>query len=120
MNCQVLNRGCFYFTVTESRNQLWTITSNQIRVFLVYVDIRIHTQYQRSESAILEVPPLICPSPKILVQIYEGGWLEGKRSGTGSLRLPNGDVFEGHWLLDKKEGPGQRVIMEHEVTMTHA
>lgn len=39
-------------------------------------------------------------------QVYEGEWLEGQRSGVGTLRLPNGDTFEGNWLLDKKEGPG--------------
>lgn len=41
-------------------------------------------------------------------QVYDGGWLEGQRSGTGSLRLPGGDIFEGLWLKDKKEGPGER------------
>lgn len=41
-------------------------------------------------------------------QVYEGEWLDGQRSGPGSLRLPGGDVFEGHWLLDKKEGPGEQ------------
>lgn len=47
-----------------------------------------------------------------LCQVYEGGWLDGQRSGAGSLRLPGGDVFEGHWLLDKKEGPGEKYEKE--------
>ncbi|CAM9271806.1 unnamed protein product, partial [Laminaria digitata] len=38
---------------------------------------------------------------------YEGAWVDGQRSGAGSLRLPGGDVFEGYWLQDKKEGPGE-------------
>lgn len=59
---------------------------------------------------------LVCPAKTIAMflsslfapQVYDGGWLDGQRSGTGSLCLPGGDVFEGLWLNDKKEGPGER------------
>ena len=40
--------------------------------------------------------------------IYEGGWMNSKRSGVGIYTIAStGDVYEGSWLNDLKDGPGR-------------
>lgn len=37
--------------------------------------------------------------------VYEGYWKEGKKSGSGTLFLPNGDCFSGEWMEGVLDGP---------------
>lgn len=37
---------------------------------------------------------------------YEGGWLNGQKSGEGQIWYPNGDRYHGQWAEDKKHGDG--------------
>ena len=41
--------------------------------------------------------------------IYEGEWLDGKRSGQGKMIYVNGDVYEGLFKDDKKNGQGKYI-----------
>ena len=36
---------------------------------------------------------------------YEGEWYQGRRHGTGSIFLTNGDSFTGAWKEGKMDGP---------------
>jgi len=36
---------------------------------------------------------------------YEGEWYQGRRHGSGSIFLPNGDGFVGTWKEGKINGP---------------
>ena len=39
--------------------------------------------------------------------IYEGNWLNGKRSEKGRLTLTTGTIYEGEWADDKRNGHGE-------------
>ena len=36
--------------------------------------------------------------------IYDGEWVEGRRTGKGSCMWVDGEVYRGQWLEDKKHG----------------
>ena len=40
-------------------------------------------------------------------QVYEGEFVEDKRSGTGSYSWPSGDRFQGEFVDDAKDGKGE-------------
>lgn len=37
---------------------------------------------------------------------YEGYWLKGERSGSGTYQYSNGDTYTGEWKSDSKNGHG--------------
>ena len=39
--------------------------------------------------------------------IYEGGWIDGKRCGSGKITYLNGDIYEGNFQNNKQHGFGQ-------------
>eukprot|EP01065_Artemidia_motanka_P028067 TRINITY_DN33289_c0_g1_i1.p1 TRINITY_DN33289_c0_g1~~TRINITY_DN33289_c0_g1_i1.p1 ORF type:complete len:421 (+),score=118.30 TRINITY_DN33289_c0_g1_i1:542-1804(+) len=39
--------------------------------------------------------------------VYEGDFVEGRRDGTGRYTFGGGDVYEGHWESDRKQGQGR-------------
>ena len=43
-------------------------------------------------------------------QVYDGEFVEDKRSGPGSYTWPSGDKFEGEFLDDAKHGKGEFVF----------
>lgn len=47
-----------------------------------------------------------CIAEPYVGQIYNGEWLDGKRSGLGVHTLPCGSRYEGSYLNDKKHGNG--------------
>ena len=38
--------------------------------------------------------------------VFDGDWVEGKRTGFGVMQLANGDCYEGEWTDDVKHGKG--------------
>ena len=38
--------------------------------------------------------------------IFDGGWIHGRRSGVGSYKFANGDLYVGEWKKGFKEGKG--------------
>ncbi|MDC0117711.1 protein kinase [Flavobacteriaceae bacterium] len=38
--------------------------------------------------------------------IYEGGWINGKPDGYGTIKYNNGDFYSGNWIKGKKNGEG--------------
>ena len=50
-------------------------------------------------------PSLNSPPPTLPGYRYEGEWYQGRRHGTGSIFLTNGDSFMGAWKEGKMDGP---------------
>ena len=42
--------------------------------------------------------------------IYEGDWLQDKRIGKGKMTWPDGAIYEGDWLQDKRTGKGKMTL----------
>ena len=40
-------------------------------------------------------------------RVYEGDWLQDKRTGKGKMTWPDGAIYEGDWLQDKRTGKGK-------------
>ena len=55
----------------------------------------------------LSYPRLALPAltPRAPGYRYEGEWYQGRRHGTGSIFLTNGDSFTGAWKEGKMDGP---------------
>ena len=47
--------------------------------------------------------------------VYEGFWLNDKRSSVGRLKYPNLDEVEGDWVDDKLNGQGKLVFADGSV-----
>ena len=49
------------------------------------------------------------------VEVYDGGWVDGKKHGKGTLTFSNGKVYDGNWMKDKKHGKGKLTTRSGEV-----
>ncbi len=46
-------------------------------------------------------------SHNALLNVYQGSWHDGLRSGNGKMTFANGDVYEGAWKNDQPNGHGE-------------
>lgn len=48
----------------------------------------------------------------LVILVYLGNFLKGKRSGEGMFTYANKDIYSGNWLNGKKHGKGTYVFFD--------
>jgi hypothetical protein len=48
----------------------------------------------------------LCPDSEEVLSTYIGFWVNGRRSGQGTVMFARGHIYQGEWLDDEQHGDG--------------